>query len=60
MIAFSHVSNLSGIALPAKEICALAKSKGILSLVDGAQTLGLMDLNLHDMGCDFFTATNVK
>ncbi len=60
LIAFSHVSNLSGIALPAKEICALAKSKGILSLVDGAQTLGLMDLNLHDMGCDFFTASTHK
>ena len=60
LIAFSHVSNLSGIALPAKEICALAKSRGVLSLVDGAQTLGLMDLNLHDMGCDFFSASTHK
>jgi isopenicillin-N epimerase len=60
LIAFSHVSNLSGIALPAKEICHLVKSKEILSLVDGAQTLGLMDLNLYDMGCDFFTASTHK
>ena len=60
LIAFSHVSNLSGIALPAKEICHLAKSRGILSLVDGAQTLGLMDLNLFELGCDFFTASTHK
>ena len=60
LISFSHVSNLSGIALPAKELCSLTKSKGILSLVDGAQTLGLRELNLHDMGCDFFTASTHK
>jgi isopenicillin-N epimerase len=60
LMAFSHVSNLSGIALPAKDICSLAKSKGIASLVDGAQTLGLMDLNLYDIGCDFFTASTHK
>ncbi len=60
LIAFSHVSNLSGIALPAKELCSLAKSKGVLSLVDGAQTLGSMDLSLYDMGCDFFTASTHK
>lgn len=60
LITFSHVSNLSGIALPAKDICSLAKSKGIMTLVDGAQTLGLMELDLHDMGCDFFTASTHK
>ncbi len=60
VIAFSHVSNLSGMMLPAKEICSLAKSKGILTLVDGAQTFGLLELNLHDMGCDFFTASTHK
>lgn len=60
LIAFSHISNLSGIALPAKEICQLAKSRGILTLVDGAQALGMMDLNLHDMGCTFYTASTHK
>lgn len=60
MIGFSHVSNVSGIALPAKELCALARSKGILSLVDGAQSLGFMNLNLRDLGCDFYTASTHK
>jgi isopenicillin-N epimerase len=60
LIAFSHVSNVSGIALPAKQICALARSKGVLSLVDGAQGLGFIDLDLRDMGCDFYTASTHK
>lgn len=60
LIAFSHLSNLSGLVLPAKEICNLARSKGILTLVDGAQTLGFMELDLKDMGCDFFTASTHK
>ncbi len=60
LIAFSHISNLSGMALPAKEICSLAKAKGILTLVDGAQSLGMMELNLKSMGCDFYTASTHK
>lgn len=60
LITFSHISNTSGIALPAKEICQLAKSKRILTLVDGAQSLGMMDLNLKVMGCDFYTASTHK
>lgn len=60
LIAFSHISNLSGIALPAKEICQLAKAKGILTLVDGAQSFGMMNLALHEMGCSFYTASTHK
>ena len=60
MITFSHISNVSGIALPAREICQMAKAKGILTLVDGAQSLGFMDLNLQDMGCDFYTSSTHK
>lgn len=60
LIAFSHISNVSGICLPAKEICEHAKSKGILTLVDGAQTVGFLDLNLKDMGCSFYTSSTHK
>jgi isopenicillin-N epimerase len=60
LMSFSHISNISGIALPARELCALARSKGALSLVDGAQSLGFMDLNLHTLGCDFYTASTHK
>lgn len=60
VLAFSHISNVSGISLPAKELCALAKSKGVLSLVDGAQTLGFHEVNVKDLGCDFYTASTHK
>ncbi len=60
LISFSHISNTSGLALPAKQLCQLAKSKNILSLIDGAQSLGMMDLNLAEMGCDFYTASTHK
>lgn len=59
-LAFSHFSNVSGVALPAKRLCAIARARGILTLVDGAQSFGAVRLDLHDMGCDFFTASAHK
>jgi isopenicillin-N epimerase len=60
LIGFSHISNVSGIALPAKAICKLAREKKILTLVDGAQSFGLLDLNLKEMDCDFYTGSTHK
>jgi isopenicillin-N epimerase len=59
-LAFSHFSNVSGVALPAKRLCAIARERGILTLVDGAQSFGAVRLDLHQMGCDFFTASAHK
>ena len=60
VLAFSHVSNVSGVALPAKDLCAMAREGGVLTLVDGAQTFGALNLHLRDMGCDFFTGSSHK
>ena len=60
VLSFSHVSNISGVALPAKELCGLARDSGILTLVDGAQTFGAQKLDLNGMGCDFFTGSSHK
>ena len=60
LVAFSHISNVSGIALPAKKICAFAKSKGILTLIDGAQSFGLQQVNLKKIGCDFYSGSAHK
>ncbi len=38
----------------------IARGRGILTLVDGAQSFGALKLDLHDMGCDFFTASSHK
>ncbi len=60
VIFFSHVTTVTGVVLPAKELCALARSKGILSAVDGAHATGMMRLNLHDLGCDLYSSSPHK
>src|SRR6266481_5690722 len=60
VIFFSHITTVTGAVLPAKEICALARSKGILSAVDGAHVPGMMKLNVHDLGCDMYSASPHK
>jgi len=60
VIFFSHITTFSGVVLPAKEICALARSKGILSAVDGAHVTGMMRLNVHDLGCDMYSSSPHK
>ncbi len=60
LIAFSHISNTSGIAMPAAQICQWARGKGVLTLVDGAQSFGVIEVDLAAMGCDFYTASTHK
>jgi len=60
VIFFSHITTVTGVVLPAKEICALARSKGILSAVDGAHVTGMMRLHLHDVGCDMYSSSPHK
>ena len=60
VLAFSHVSNISGVALPAVQLCAMARERGVLTLIDGAQTFGAHRLDLHALGCDFYTGSAHK
>jgi isopenicillin-N epimerase len=60
VLFFSHITTVTGAVLPAKELCGLARSKGILSAVDGAHVPGMMRLNLHDIGCDMYAASPHK
>src|SRR5437016_274674 len=60
VIFFSHITTVTGVVLPAKELCGLARSKGILSAVDGAHVPGMMKLNLHDLGCDMYSSSPHK
>jgi isopenicillin-N epimerase len=60
VIFFSHITTFSGVVLPAKDLCALARTKGILSAVDGAHVVGMMRLNLHDLGCDMYSSSPHK
>jgi isopenicillin-N epimerase len=60
VIFFSHITTVTGVVLPAKELAALARSKGILSAVDGAHVPGMMRLNIQEIGCDFYSSSPHK
>ena len=60
IIFVSHITTVTGVVLPAKEICALARQKGILSALDGAHVPGMMRLNIRDLGCDMYTSSPHK
>ena len=55
-IATPHIPCTQGQVLPIKDICRLAKDKGLFALVDGAHGAGMMHLDLHDMGCDTYAS----
>ncbi len=60
LISFCHVNYTDGCCLPVKQICALARDKGVLTLVDGAHPPGMMKLDLHDIGCDMYAGAGHK
>jgi isopenicillin-N epimerase len=57
VLCFSHVQYADGALLPVKDLCQFAKQRNLITVVDGAQALGQIDLNLHELGCDFYAAS---
>ena len=60
LVSFSHASNISGVMLPARDIVEVAHSRGALAMIDGAQSYGCLEVDLHDIGCDFYTGSAHK
>jgi isopenicillin-N epimerase len=60
LLAFTHVTGAVGDLFPAKEICRMARAQGILTLVDGAQSFGVLHIDLMEMQPDFFTGSAHK
>jgi isopenicillin-N epimerase len=60
VVAFTHVTASVGDLLPARELCQLARDHGALSLVDGAQSFGVLDVDLSAMQPDFYTGSAHK
>ncbi len=60
VVMFSQVTSLLGIKLPAEELCALARERGALSIVDGAQVVGQMPVDVKAMGCDAYVTSGHK
>lgn len=57
---FSHVSCETGRRLPARDMCRTCDAYDVLSLIDGAQSLGQLPVDVHDLGSDFMTGNGHK
>lgn len=60
IVSVSHVSNALGSINPVKEIVRMARSRNILVLVDGAQAVPHLPVDVQDIGCDFYTFSGHK
>jgi isopenicillin-N epimerase len=60
ILVFSHITSPTGLILPVKQICAVARAKGVMSHVDGAHAVGQIPLDLMDLGCDFYASSPHK
>lgn len=60
LLAIGHVSNALGSINPVREIIAQAKKYGITVLIDGAQGVPHMDVDVQDLGCDFYAFSGHK
>ena len=54
IIAFTHISNVTGTIMPVKKIIDLAKSKNIPVLIDGTQGAQHLSIDIQDLDCDFY------
>lgn len=54
IIHITHIINWVGQILPVQKICAMARSKGIETIVDGAHSFALLDFTIPSLGCDYF------
>jgi cysteine desulfurase/selenocysteine lyase len=60
VFAFTHVSNTLGVINPVAELCAKARARGIVTVIDGAQSIGHMPVDVRALGCDFYAFSGHK
>ncbi len=60
LVAVGHVSNVLGLINPVKSVIEQAKKKGALCLVDGAQSVPHMKIDVKELGCDFLVFSGHK
>jgi cysteine desulfurase / selenocysteine lyase len=60
ILACAHVSNALGTILPVRRLVAAAKARGIVTLIDGAQAISHMPVDVQELGCDFYAFSSHK
>jgi cysteine desulfurase/selenocysteine lyase len=60
IVALTNMSNVLGTVVDLKPICAAARERGIISVIDGCQASVHMPVNVSEIGCDFYVITGHK
>jgi isopenicillin-N epimerase len=60
VVSFSYTTTSTGHVLPAKELCALARRYGAISVIDAAQAFAIVPLDMQDLDCDFMVMNGHK
>src|SRR5213079_1373158 len=60
LLAVTHVSNSLGTINPIADLCQKAKALGAVTLIDAAQSIGHMPVNVQEIGCDFLAFSGHK
>src|SRR5256885_4684593 len=60
LVAMTHMSNALGTIVPIKEVVRIAHARGIPVLVDGSQAAVHLEVDVQDIGCDFYAITGHK
>jgi len=60
VMSFCHINFSTGLRMPVMELCQLARDNGIITVVDGAHAIGMLDYDLHELGCDFYACSPHK
>jgi cysteine desulfurase/selenocysteine lyase len=60
IMALAHVSNALGTILPVRRLVAAAKARGIVTLIDGAQAIPHLAVDVQALGCDFYAFSGHK
>jgi len=60
LFAFTHISNTLAVINPAASLCRMARERGIVTIVDAAQSAGHMPLDVQELGCDFLAFSSHK
>jgi cysteine desulfurase/selenocysteine lyase len=60
IFALTHISNTLGVINPVRDLCALARQRGVVTLIDAAQSAGHCPIDVEAIGCDFLAFSGHK
>lgn len=60
VLSFSGITSPTGLLMPIREICDVAREKGVVTVVDGAHMTGQVDYPISEMNCDYFAGSPHK